>query len=116
MVKIMGERLLRFVQYSADFLRAGSDISAPIGHSARLNLTKILEIPGREEFASDDYLKQFFKENYDIEFPEEDELSNLSEEDKQTLKELKEYLIKEAQKDGKILKDGVFKTMEEFST
>lgn len=75
-----------------------------------------LETPEKEAFASDEYLKKFFKENYDIEFPEDDELESLSDDDKQTLKELKEYLIKEAQKDGKILRNGVFKTMEEFSS
>lgn len=74
-----------------------------------------LDRPEREEFASDEYLKKFFKENYDIEFPEDDELESLSEDDKQTLKELKEHLISEAQKDGKMLKNGVFKTMEAFS-
>uniref|UniRef100_A0AC34QH68 Uncharacterized protein n=1 Tax=Panagrolaimus sp. JU765 TaxID=591449 RepID=A0AC34QH68_9BILA len=68
---------------------------------------------GREQFASDEYLKQFFKKNYGIELPNEGEMSKLTEDERETLKQLKEHLIKEAKENG--IKLGAIKTMEKFA-
>ena len=67
----------------------------------------------REEFASDEYLKQFFKKVYGIEIPDEKGLSKLTDEEREVLKQLKEHLIKEAQENG--IKLGTIKTMENFA-
>ncbi|KAE9548108.1 hypothetical protein FO519_008682 [Halicephalobus sp. NKZ332] len=67
----------------------------------------------REEFASDDYLKQFFKNIYGIEIPDEKGMSKLTEDEREVLRQLKEHLIKEAQEKG--IKFGTMKTMEEFA-
>ena len=67
----------------------------------------------REDFASDEFLKAFFKKNYGIEIPNEGAMKKLTPDERETLKQLKEHLIKEAKENG--MKVGAIKTMENFS-
>uniref|UniRef100_A0A914Y2D5 Uncharacterized protein n=3 Tax=Panagrolaimus TaxID=55784 RepID=A0A914Y2D5_9BILA len=67
----------------------------------------------REDYASDEFLKAFFKKLYGIEIPSDEAMGTLTAEEKDTLIKLKEHLIKEAKENG--IKLGAIKTMEKFS-
>uniref|UniRef100_A0A0N5ARU4 Uncharacterized protein n=1 Tax=Syphacia muris TaxID=451379 RepID=A0A0N5ARU4_9BILA len=66
----------------------------------------------QEPLATDEYLRNFFKENYDIDINKSMDGEQLTPEERNTLRELKEYLISEAKGDG--IKVGALETLRKY--